>query len=199
MSDAHTPEPEMMEEHEINPSPDAPEGGDVYETSAPDDLESLQHENAALRDQVLRLKAEIQNTRRRADRERAEAIRYAEADFARELLLVLDDLERMKQAAEEAADRAPAHAEGVRIVHEHFLKVLKAHQIEPIEAVGQPFDPTYHEALLQQPSDEHPAGTVLQEVTRGYRMRERVLRSARVIVSGGPAAGPPDETPTPGD
>ncbi len=71
--------------------------------------------------------------------------------------------------------------------------------IEPIEAVGQPFDPTFHEALLQQPSAEHPAGTVVAELARGYRMRERVLRPSRVVVSSGPAtaseaAAPPADS-----
>jgi molecular chaperone GrpE len=157
--------------------------GDVAE----DELTTLRLEVATLRDKNLRLVAEAQNQQKRAVREREDALRFAEADFARDLLVILDDLERTLASAQ-GADDAGAVADGVRIVYEHFLKVLGTREISPIEAVGQPFDPTYHEAMMQQPSDEHPAGTVMQELARGYTMRDRVLRSARVIVSSGATA-----------
>lgn len=152
-----------------------------------DELTQLRAEVAALRDRNLRLVAEQQNQQKRAQREKQEALRYAEAEFARELLIILDDLERTQEAAQNAVAVA-AVADGVRIVHEHFLKVLRQFGIQPIEAAGQPFDPSIHEALLQQPSADHPAGNVLQELARGYTMHERVLRPSRVIVSSGPAA-----------
>ncbi|MBK9121007.1 MAG: nucleotide exchange factor GrpE [Phycisphaerales bacterium] len=152
-----------------------------------DELTQLRAEVAALRDRNLRLVAEQQNQQKRAQREKQEALRYAEAEFARELLIILDDLERTQEAAQNAVAVA-AVADGVRIVHEHFLKVLRQFGIQPIEAAGQPFDPSIHEALLQQPSADHPAGSVLQELARGYTMHERVLRPSRVIVSSGPAA-----------
>lgn len=154
--------------------------------AAPPEAEcaALRVEIDELRDRNLRLLAEVQNAAKRAEREKQEALRYAEADFARDLLIVLDDLERTLEAARTAVDPQKL-AEGVRIVYEHFLKVLRSRGIEPVEATGRPFDPAQHEALLQQPSDEHPPGTVVQEVARGYKMRERVLRPARVIVSTG--------------
>ena len=115
--------------------------------------------------------------------------------------MLIDDLERTADAAR-AVPSGQAIADGVRIVSEHFQKILRDHGIAPIEAVGRPFDPTYHEALLQQPSDAHPAGIVVQELARGYTMHERVLRPSRVAVSGGPtqpASGEPagrnDEEP----
>jgi molecular chaperone GrpE len=160
-----------------------------------DELTTLRREIAELRDQNLRLMAELQNQQKRALREKHEAQRFAGAELGRDLLVVLDDLAR----AEEAARQAPggqAVADGVRIMAEHFLKVLGNHHIRPIEAVGRPFDPTYHEAVLQQRTDEHPPGVVLQEITRGYTMHERVLRPSRVIVSGQPAgagSAPPGE------
>jgi molecular chaperone GrpE len=156
--------------------------------------ESLERELKELRDRNLRLMAESQNAQKRLERDKQEALRYAEFDFARALLPIVDDLERTLDAARTGAD-LKAVTEGVRIVHEHVLKVLRERGIQPIDAAGQPFDPTHHEALLQQPSDEFPAGTVIQEAARGYTMHERTLRPARVIVS----SGPPGRKDEPGE
>lgn len=145
----------------------------------------------ALHDENLRLMAELRNVRQRAQREKQEGLKYAEADFARELLVVLDDLERT-QASVQTADNVQAVGEGIRIVYEHFLKVLRAHQIEPIEALGKPFDPDCHAAMMQQPSDEYPAGTVMQELARGYKMHGRVIRPSKVVVSSGSPTSPPE-------
>ncbi len=151
------------------------------------ELARLREEVQALQAQRLRDLAELRNSQQRWQREKQEAVKYAEADFARELLVVLDGLERTQDSAKTASD-VQSVAEGVRIVHEQFLKVLKLHRIEPIEALGATFDPHEHEALLQQPSSEHPAGTVLNVVQRGYRMHERVIRTARVVISSGAPA-----------
>ena len=161
---------------------------------------TVEQQIAKLRDENLRLMAELRNLGQRAQREKQEALRYAEADFAKELLVVLDDLERTLESAKTTGDVASL-AEGVRIVYEHFLKVLRGRQIEPIEALGKPFDPHWHEAMMQQPSEEHPAGTVTNELTHGYRMHDRVIRPAKVVVSGGPPTQaterePTDEPPT---
>lgn len=172
------PQPAHVEAAQATVSPEAP-------TIEADELAALRREVDELRDRNLRLMAELQNLHKRAQREKHEALRFAEAELARELLVVVDDLERTMESARTATDAATV-AEGVRIIYEHFLKVLKSCNIEPIQAVGRPFDPTFHEALLQQPSDEHPAGTVIQELARGYRMHERVLRPSRVVVSSGP-------------
>lgn len=142
---------------------------------------------ARLEEEKLRLQAELQNVVKRAQREKQEALKYAESEFAKELLVILDDFERTQESAK-TAENVQAVADGVRIVYEHFLKVLRSRGVEPVEAAGRPFDPDRHEAMLQQPSAEHPAGTVIQELQRGYIMYERVLRPARVIVSSGPAA-----------
>ncbi len=153
-----------------------------------DEVSELRKQVAEANEKNLRLLAELRNTEQRLRREREESLRYAESDFARELLVVLDDLVRTQEAAKSATD-AQAVGDGVRIVYEHFLKVLRARGIHPIHAVGHRFDPDQHEALLQQPSDEHPAGQVIGEVAHGYKMHNRVLRPSRVIVSSGPGDG----------
>jgi len=160
-----------------------------------DELTQLRREVAELRDKNLRLVAELQNQQKRTQREKQEALRYAEAEFARDLLVVLDDLNRTLEVANTAAD-VQTVVDGVRIIYEHFLKVLEQRQIKCIEAVGKPFNPAFHEALMQQPSPEHPAGTVLGETARGYTMHERVLRPSRVILSSGPPPTPADEGKT---
>jgi molecular chaperone GrpE len=158
-----------------------------------DELSAARREIVELRDKNLRLLAEAQNQQKRAEREKQELRRFAEFDLARDLLVLIDDLERAADAAR-AIPNSQGVADGVRIVTEHFQKILRDHGIAPIEAVGRPFDPNYHEALLQQPSDEHPTGIVIQELARGYTMHERVLRPSRVAVSGGPA-GRTDKEP----
>ncbi|MBN1344678.1 MAG: nucleotide exchange factor GrpE [Phycisphaerae bacterium] len=152
------------------------------------DLQRTERERDEFRDKWLRAQAEAQNQARRLRADREEAVRYAIRNFARSLLNVVDDMERSMEAAQAAgeSDEGKPLAEGVRIVYDHLLKVLSDHHVERIESVGQPFDPTCHEAMMQQPSADCPSGTVLLEVQRGYRLHERVLRPARVIISSGP-------------
>lgn len=176
------------------PTPTDPQtGGEVGgvapggEAALRAELEKAQAEVKRLKDENLRVIAESRNQAQRAQRDRQESLRYAEAEFARELLIVLDDFERTRESAQRATD-AKAVIDGVRIVYEHFLKLLKDRHIEPIEAVGKAFDPACHEALLRQPSD-HAEGMVIQEVARGYKMHDRVLRPSRVVISAGPASG----------
>ena len=157
---------------------------DVTADPEPEQPPTPEQRIAQLEQEQLRLQAELQNVAKRAQREKQEALRYAEADFAKELLVILDDLERTAESAKTAPDVA-AVTEGVRIVYEHFLKVLRGLGIEPIEAKEKQFNPDLHEALLQQPSEQHPAGIVLQEFLRGYVMRGRVIRPTKVVVSSG--------------
>ena len=181
------PESEAVRATDVEEGASAAPGANAGLAEAEAAAEQLtpEQEIEKLRDENLRLVAELRNVTQRAQREKQEALRYAEADFARELLIVLDDLERTQESAKNASD-VQAVAEGVRIVYEHFLKLLRGRHIEPIDAVGKPFDPNWHEAVMQLPCAEHPAGTVAQEVARGYQMRQRVIRPAKVIVSGGP-------------
>lgn len=182
VADEQTPDNPVPESNE---APEQPTDAELSEAAEP----ALEEQLDAERDKNLRLQAELRNVRARAQREQREALQYAEAGFAKELLVVLDDLERAREAAAgETADLASAR-EGFRLVYEQFLKVLRDHKIEQIAAVGEPFDPDLHEALLQQPSDEYEPGVVLQEIARGYRMHGRVIRPARVVVSSGAPEG----------
>lgn len=162
-------------------------------TSADDDgvpVRSVEDELSYVREQLLRTAAELQNYRRRT-----EHVRSAEAAFARmavvePLLDILDDLERTLDAATPAegmADEPPALVslrEGVTLVHKKFVDELERLGVEVIPSVGEPFDELLHDALMQQPAtgDVEP-GTILREVQKGYRLGDRVLRHAKVIVA----------------
>lgn len=163
-----------------------------------DPTAAAERERDALKEENLRLIAEGRNQAARFSRERQDALKYANGDFARDLLVILDDLERTQKSALAATDNKLA-ADAVRIVHEHFLKVLADRGIKPIEAVGREFDPSFHQALLKQASDEHAEGVVIEDLACGYKMHDRVLRPSRVVVSSGPADADEEQTAETGD
>lgn len=136
----------------------------------------------AAKDRELRCHADLDNFRKRAAREREESLRYANMSFLRDLLPVLDNVDRAIEAAEKSAD-AGALLDGFRMVHQQLEDVLRRHHCEPIEALHQPFDPHVHHAVMQQPSTDHPAGTVLAVTQSGYKLHDRVVRPSQVIVS----------------
>ena len=137
---------------------------------------------------LMRSLADLENYRRRANREQEEARRFESLRLVRDLLPALDGLNRAISSAEQSGDQQ-ALLNGIRMVAQQFRDILRGHAAEPIDALGKPFDPNLHEALTQMPSAEHPPMTVLQVVELGYRMHDRVVRPARVIVSSAPPAG----------
>jgi molecular chaperone GrpE len=185
LEDATTPEHVQdgaTTETDHPPREQAGEAGSEEGEARADSVESLRAEVASLEDRLLRAKAEFQNFQRRSAVERAEAIRYANADLMRSLLGAIDDFERSLEAAE-ADDNMVSVIDGVRLVYENFMKALRQHGLERIDALHQPFDPHIHQAVMQQPSDEHAPGTVIEETKKGYRLLDRVVRPASVIVS----------------
>lgn len=150
------------------------------ETSA--SIEQLEAKVASLEDSLLRAKADCQNLQRRSAIDRGEGIRYANAELMKSLLSVVDDFERSLEAAK-TSENHDAVIDGVRLVYDNLIKALNAHGLERIKALHQPFDPHVHEGMMQQPSADFSPGTVIEEVTRGYQLRDRVLRPARVVVS----------------
>ncbi len=155
------------------------------ENSVSSKSDAAEQENIDWQDKFLRAKADYQNLQKRAAEEQRNAIRYANGDFARSLVQVLDDFERTIEAAEEAPE-ADSIMSGVKLVHEKLLKLLSDHHVEPIEALGQPFDPHLHEALMQEPCETLPPDSVIREIERGYKLYDRVLRPARVVISKAP-------------
>jgi molecular chaperone GrpE len=150
--------------------------------------EDLAAKVAQLEDRLLRARADYQNLQRRSEQDRQDAIRYGNAELLRNLLPVLDDFDRSLGAAQEVQDVASL-VQGVELMRDNFFKTLTQHGLEPIEAEGQAFDPRSHEALLQRPAADREAGTVLEVITKGYKLRDRLLRAAQVIV----AQAPPEQ------
>jgi molecular chaperone GrpE len=149
-------------------------------------VEALTKERDELRDRLLRTAAEFDNYRKRTDRERREQSEYAAADLIRDVLPVLDDLERALAAPIDpgpGAERLATYRDGLGLIHRQLLDVLKRRGVAAIDVVGQPFDPQWHEALAQEPADGRPDGEVTAEIRRGYRLGQRLLRPALVKVA----------------
>jgi molecular chaperone GrpE len=128
-----------------------------------------------------RTQADFENFRKRAAKEAAAAGERAKSGFARELLPVVDNLERALESAEDEEEHL---ASGVRLVHSELVAVLQRNGVEPFDPKGEKFDPTFHEALSTREEDGAGAGVVLDVVEKGYRLNGSVLRPARVVVSG---------------
>jgi molecular chaperone GrpE len=160
----------------------------------PDPIELLKAENGELKDKFLRLAAEMDNLRRRTEREVKDAKVYSTSAFARDMLSVSDNLRRALEAIP-AEMRAAAESgfmtlvEGVEMTERAMLGALERHGVKKIEPTGQKFDPNFHQAMFEVPNPEIPANTVIQVVQDGYTIGDRVLRPAMVGVSkGGPKA-----------
>ncbi|HJT34981.1 MAG TPA: nucleotide exchange factor GrpE [Pirellulales bacterium] len=160
----------------------------VEMAAAPDELETLRQELDAAKDRALRVQAELENYRKRVRREMDDERRYAQLPLLKELLPVIDNIGRALQSAEKSPDGSGL-LEGVKLVAQQLDGVLSRHHCQRIEALHQPFDPHLHEAILQQPSADYPAGTVLNVTQEGYQLHDRVVRPAQVIVSTTPPAG----------
>ncbi len=190
-------------------SPDSADPADEEGTVSdlPDDVEALTDEVEALREEVEELKAEreelnerllrkaaeLENVRRRMDREKKRRHVAGKKTVLESMLEVLDDFERSLDAAQDldvSEDPESAYETlkgGVEMVYRKFQDQLQSLSVEPIEAEGQPFDEQLHEAMMRQPSDDVEPGNVLQEVQKGYTMGDRVLRHSRVVVAAEPS------------
>lgn len=138
--------------------------------------------------EALRARAELENFRKRMLRDSEQQLKYSGIGLMRDLLDVVDNLNRATEAAKEDASNASALLEGVEMVTTQLSGVLAKHGCTPIEALGSEFDPNYHEAISQMPSEEHDSGMVAQEVAVGYKLHDRVVRPSNVIVSTGSGA-----------
>jgi molecular chaperone GrpE len=170
----------MKKENPTASETDAPE-------TAPEQLTELQA-RAAKADEnwerLLRVTADFENFKKRAARERTEAAQFANASLLQKLLPVLDSFEMAQAAAQGAqgGDLASLQA-GVNMVQQQLKSILAEAGLEEMDASGKPFDPTFHEAVSQQESDSVPEGEVLQQLRKGYKFRERLLRPSTVIVA----------------
>jgi molecular chaperone GrpE len=165
------------------------------ETPEVDPVEALQAENAELKDRVLRTVAEMENLRKRTERDVADTRSYAIAGFARDMLSATDALSRAllvipAETRETAEGTLKSLIDGLELAEREMQRLLAKHGVKPIEAAGQKFDPHKHQAMFEVPNPNVPEGTVVQVVQEGFAIGERVLRPAMVGVAKGGGAVP---------
>lgn len=185
MSDVETETDEAGEEAQLEESNGAEAGEEAQE---PSPLEQLQAERDKLKDQLLRTAADFDNYRKRSRKDVEQAERKGKEDVLRELLPVFDNLERALQAAQGAKD-VDAIQQGVQMVLKLFEDAAARIGLERVQSVGQRFDPNLHDAFQQQATDEHPPGTIVAEYQAGYRLGDRLIRPAMVVVAKKPENG----------
>lgn len=178
------------------------------ETAAPEDLDNvesvvaepdenqernLQEELEVAEDKLLRVAAELENFKKRMEREKGKLLKYAGENILRELLTTLDNLDRAIEQGQadsgDASTKLESMLEGLDLTRKGLVGTLEKFGVEPLNAVGHEFNPDEHDALTMEASDEVPANHVLREFARGYRFKDRVLRHAQVVVSSGPVPG----------
>jgi molecular chaperone GrpE len=177
-------EPELLEKEEE----EVVEEEEVKELTP---LEKLQEE-VRLKDEellkqkdtFLREKAELENFKKRLTKEKEDFVQFANERLLKELVQIEDNLERAMEAPNATLESLK---EGIELIQKQFSTFLKNQKVEPVEALGKPFDPNLHEVLNQQESDEHEEGTVIQEYSKGYTLNGRILRSAKVVISKKPS------------
>ena len=159
-----------------------------------DPVAALEAERAELKDKLLRTLADMENLRRRTERDVADARTYAVTGFARDMLTAADNVRRAldsvpQDAREGAAGPLTALIEGIELTERDLLKTLERHGVKKLEPEGQKFDPNLHQAMFELPNPDVPNGTVVQVVQSGYVIGDRVLRPALVgVAKGGPKA-----------
>jgi len=162
--------------------------GTPNEQSDGDDPTSgLQADLDRFRDLALRSQADFDNYKKRAAREKEEAIKYANSSLLERLIAIIDNFELGLSAAREEGEKSPIYS-GMSMVLKQLTDFLTDNGLQPIDAEGQKFDPNLHEAIAHEPSAKVPEGTVIRQTRRGYRLKDRLLRPSSVVVSSGRAA-----------
>ena len=190
-------EENVVAEEESRKSPeevleDTEDNGAVTESSeadaASDDAVDYQSEALHNKDLYLRALADLENYRKRAQREKEDAIRYANSNLLREMIPVIDNLERAVEHANDGDDQDQGLLEGVQMTLEQFRKVLEGFGVKIIESLGQPFNPEFHQAMGEMVTSEHPPHAVAQEMQKAYTLNGRLLRPALVMIARAPEA-----------
>ena len=190
-----------MNDSDIHPQNDATPQPDQPDQPAPGDqaaavVQEIGRENAELRDRLLRTLAEMENLRKRTEREVADARSYGISAFARDILTVADSMHRALEALdaelrENANDSTKVLLDGVELTERALLNALEKHGVKRFDPKGQKFDPNRHQAMYEMEDPSVPAGTVVQVMQAGYSIGDRVLRPALVAVSKGGAKATP--------
>lgn len=151
------------------------------------ELESIRKEAKGNYDRLLRVSAEFENYKKRTTKEQIEFKKFANETLIKDFLSVVDNLERAIASAAKESEEVSTFLEGVELTLQEILKILKKYHVTPIEAISNPFDPCFHQAVMQTESSDYPANTVIEELQKGYLIHDRLLRPAMVVVSKSPS------------
>jgi molecular chaperone GrpE len=157
----------------------------VEQNETEDPMAGLQADLDRFRDLALRSQADFENYKKRCAREKEEAIKYANSALLERLVAIADNFELGLSAAREEGEKSPIYS-GMSLVLKQLNDFLAENGLQPIEAVGEKFDPNVHEAIAHEPSDKFPDETVIRQTRRGYTFKDRLLRPSSVVVSSGP-------------
>ncbi len=186
----HIPTPENAANNNFDDLAGTPVEAETEERSADDQLTALEAEIADQKDRLLRALAETENVRRRAQREREDASKYAVTGFAKDLLSAADNLRRAIESLPEAEvkdERTRSLLAGVAATERELLSVFERHGIRRIDPKGEPFDHNFHQAIFEAERADQPSGTVVEVLQPGYVLHDRLLRPAMVgVAKGGP-------------
>lgn len=172
-----------LQSADLNDSSHENQGAVQENDSAPqEEVERLKNEAAHHYDQYLRALAEVENIRKRTLREKEEYLKYAAVPVMKKLLPIVDDLERALAMSETNRDYDTLH-KGLEMISKRMYEVIQEEGVEVIEALGQPFDPQFHQPLVVEASSDHPENTVIEELQKGYVLNGRVIRPSLVKVS----------------
>ncbi len=176
-----------LEEPTIPPNPDDAADQPLDAADSPKALEeklaAAEAEASENRDRMLRMAAELDNSKKRAARDLDDIKKYATENLIRQLLTVVDNLERAIASAAPDNENGQSLVDGVALTLAEIMKILEKHYVSPIQALGEPFDPAFHQAMCQEESTDQPPNTVVQEFQKGYLIHDRLLRPAMVVVS----------------
>jgi molecular chaperone GrpE len=174
---------QQLENGAANAPQDAPQ--DAPEEAAKEP--NLEGRLAAANDQLLRSLAELENTRKRAERDRTEALKYGAMSFARDMLGVADNFQRALKAVDDMAEEVPEAMrgllDGIAATQRDLLAALARHKVTPLDPMGEKFDPNMHEAMFEAPGTGQESGTIIEVIETGYMMEARLLRPAKVGIA----------------
>ena len=183
--ETETPEEEAAEAEEV-PVAEIVED----EEEGPSELEQAQLEAKEAREEMLRMRAETDNLRKRLQKEKQDSVQFANQRLIKQLIPIFENLDRALKAPDTNVESLK---EGVQLTSDQALALFKKENVEPINAVGELFDPSIHEVLSQMESSDHDENTVIEEFSKGYRMNSRVLIPSRVVIAKKPAETKTDD------
>lgn len=178
-----TPQPKETRTEKTNKKAKAKKASVKAENKLQENLEAAQKEAKENYDRCLRISAEFENYKKRAAREMNDFRKFANESIFKELLGVVDNLERAIDSAEGHDQSVEAILKGVNLTLEDILRIFEKFNVRPVEALGKPFDPAFHQAIQQRETDKHPENTVIEELQKGYMIHDRLLRPAMAIVA----------------